>query len=33
MSLEGVFHELYTCLYKLIPNLEVTKNCLKKAPP
>jgi hypothetical protein len=27
MSLEGVCHELYTLFhYKLIPNLEVTKN-------
>jgi hypothetical protein len=33
MSLEGVCHELYTYIhYKLIPNLEVTKNSLKKTP-
>jgi hypothetical protein len=32
MSLEGVCHELYTEFhYKLIPNLKVTKNSLKKA--
>jgi hypothetical protein len=32
-SLEGVCHELYTQFhYRLIPNLEVTKNSLKKAP-
>jgi hypothetical protein len=34
MSLEGVCLELYTKFhYKLIPNLEVTKNSLKKLPP
>jgi hypothetical protein len=33
MSLEGVCHELYTQFYyKLIPDLEVTKNSLKEAP-
>jgi hypothetical protein len=33
MSLEGVCHELYSLFhYKLISNLEVTKNSLKKAP-
>jgi hypothetical protein len=33
LNLEGVCHELYTQFhYKLIPNLEVTKNSLKKAP-
>jgi hypothetical protein len=33
MSLKGVCNELYTQLhYKLIPNLDVTKNSLKKAP-
>jgi hypothetical protein len=33
MSLEGVCPELYTHFYyKLIPNLEGTKNSLKKAP-
>jgi hypothetical protein len=33
ISLEGVCHELYTLShYKLVPNLEVTKNSLKKAP-
>jgi hypothetical protein len=32
-SLEGVCHELYTKFHcELIPNLEVTKNSLKKAP-
>jgi hypothetical protein len=30
LSLERVCHELYT--YKLIPNLEVTKNFLNKTP-
>jgi hypothetical protein len=33
VSLEGVCHELYSKFhYKLIPNLEVTKNSLKKFP-
>jgi hypothetical protein len=32
LSLERVCHEFYTqFLYKLIPNLEVTKNSRKKA--
>ncbi len=34
MSLEGVCYELYTSFhYKLIPNLELTKNSLKRLPP
>ena len=33
ISLEGVCHELYTQFYyKLITNLEVTKNSLIKVP-
>jgi hypothetical protein len=33
MNLEGVCNEVYTKFhYKLITNLEVTKNSLKKAP-
>jgi hypothetical protein len=34
MSMEGVCHELYTLAhYKLIRNLEVTKNSFKELPP
>jgi hypothetical protein len=33
LSLKGVCNELYTQFqYKLIPNFEVTRNSLKKAP-
>jgi hypothetical protein len=33
ISLEGVCHDLYTQFhYKLIPNLKVIKNSVKKAP-
>jgi hypothetical protein len=34
VSMEGVCHKHYSCFHnKLIPNLEVTENSLKKLPP